>query len=214
VSTERMEAFSDGVFAVAITLLILDVHVPFLQHGALVLNAHLWRALTDQWVSYVTYIVSFIIIGIMWVNHHSMFCYVVRVDRPFLFFNLLLLMCIAFIPFSTALLSAYIQQPDSSGNSFMQNSHVAAAIYGAVSTATGFAFGALWSCAVLRNLIEGLDPVTARRMIPRFASGTVVYALSIVVAFVNPKLSLALFFLLAVFYAFDQLPAPVPAPSS
>ena len=92
--TGRIEAFSDGVIAVAITLLILDIHVPNVQTGLL-------QALLNQWPSYLGYVTSFLVITIFWANHHNMFRHIHQVDYPLLLINALFLMCIAFIPFVT-----------------------------------------------------------------------------------------------------------------
>src|SRR5260370_860077 len=99
--TGRTEAFSDGVIAVAITLLILDVQVPNVQTGLL-------QALLKQWPSYLGYVTSFLVITIFWANHHNMFRHIQQADYPLLLINALFLMCIAFIPFVTALLTKYI----------------------------------------------------------------------------------------------------------
>jgi len=98
--TGRIEAFSDGVIAVAITLLILDVHVPTVQTGLL-------QALLSQWPAYLGYVTSFLVIGIFWANHHTMFRYIHQVDYALLLINSFFLMCIAFIPFATAVLTKY-----------------------------------------------------------------------------------------------------------
>ena len=106
----RTEAFSDGVFAIAITLLIIEVRVPDSQSG------ELGRDLANQWPSYAAYLVSFVIIGIIWVNHHDIFERITTVDRPLLFLNLLLLLTVAFLPFPTARLGQYIRQGEQLAN--------------------------------------------------------------------------------------------------
>ena len=130
----RTEAFSDGVFAIAITLLIIEVHVPDSQAGDLA------RDLANQWPSYAAYVVSFAIIGIIWVNHHDIFERITTVDRSLLFLNLGLLLTVAFLPFPTALLGEYIRKGD--------NAHIAAAVYGFNMTLIGLAFIALWTYLV------------------------------------------------------------------
>jgi TMEM175 potassium channel family protein len=102
--TGRTEAFSDGVLAIAVTLLVLDLHVP--PRNAL--HEPLAVALAQEWPAYAAYVTSFLIIGIIWVNHHAVFGLVGRVDRGVLFLNLLLLMSVVAIPFATALLSEYL----------------------------------------------------------------------------------------------------------
>src|SRR6202140_1196117 len=93
--TGRVEAFSDGVFAIAITLLILAVGIDKAPPG------NLGTYLVNLWPAYLAYAVSFVTIGIMWVNHHLLFQHFARFDRPMLLLNILLLMLIAFVPFPT-----------------------------------------------------------------------------------------------------------------
>ncbi len=102
--TTRVEAFSDGVFAIAITLLVLEIRVP--PPDATEQGRTLLTALRELWPSYVGYVLSFVTIGIMWANHHSIFRYVRRADRYFVLINVLFLMCISFLPFPTALLAS------------------------------------------------------------------------------------------------------------
>src|SRR6266536_5037577 len=99
-SPTRVEAFSDGVFAIAITLLILEIRVPHVDHG-------LWAGLVALWPSYVAFLMSFAVILIMWVNHHELLRMVGGVTYPFLFTNGLLLLTVTFVPFPTAVLAAY-----------------------------------------------------------------------------------------------------------
>src|SRR5439155_2102750 len=118
-SSARVEAFSDGVFAIAITLLVLDIHVPAPESVG---DDGLGAALAHAWPSYFAYLVSFLVIGIIWINHHSMFTMVRRVDRPVLFVNLTLLLFVSALPFPTKLLAEYLTEGGGS-------SHVAAAVY-------------------------------------------------------------------------------------
>jgi uncharacterized membrane protein len=179
--TSRTEAFSDGVFAIAITLLIIEVRVPGSRAG------HLAGDLANQWPSYAAYVVSFAIIGIIWVNHHDIFERITTVDRPLLFLNLLLLLTVAFLPFPTALLGEYIRKGD--------NAHVAAAVYGANMTLIGLAFIAIWTylIRVPRLLARELGTEGAQRARRAAAVGPVVYALSIPLAFVSPVACLVLY---------------------
>ena len=105
-STVRLEAFSDGVFAIAITLLILEIKVPHLDLAS---RETLAAALAGQWASYLAYVVSFLMIGIYWVNHHYIFRFYRATDHFFNLLNLLFLMMISFLPFPTAILSEYIE---------------------------------------------------------------------------------------------------------
>src|SRR5512143_3213463 len=108
--TARLETFADGVFAIAITLLVLDIRLPpddaIRELGGL--RAALWHA----WPSYLGYLTSFIVIGIMWANHHNLMKLIDRVDHGFITFNLLLLMCVAFLPFPTAVMAEHLMDPD------------------------------------------------------------------------------------------------------
>jgi uncharacterized membrane protein len=191
-STGRVEAFSDGVFAVAITLLVFNIAVPAVRTG------QLEGALLGEWPAYAAYVVSFMTIGIIWVNHHGTFSRIARVDRPLLFINLLLLMSVSFIPFPTNVLSRYLQ----SG----QDARVAAFVYACTMTVMSLTFGSIWIYAVHRGLVhEGyIDRQRARSTIPRFTGGIAVYGFSIALALVSPMASLVLFALIAVYYVFDQ----------
>jgi uncharacterized membrane protein len=187
--TSRTEAFSDGVFAIAITLLIIEVRVPGSRAG------HLAGDLANQWPSYAAYVVSFAIIGIIWVNHHDIFERITTVDRPLLFLNLLLLLTVAFLPFPTALLGEYIRQGD--------NAHIAAAVYGANMTLIGLAFIAIWTylARVPALLAPGFGADAARRARRAAIIGPVVYGLSIVLAFASPVACLIVYAALALYFA-------------
>src|SRR3954469_12733485 len=103
--TTRMETFSDGVFAIAATLLVLEIGV---GTGA---DQHLGRALVDLWPSYLAYATSFLTIGIIWVNHHECVSCMARVDRPILFINTVSLMVVWFTPFPTKLVAEHLEGP-------------------------------------------------------------------------------------------------------
>jgi uncharacterized membrane protein len=202
-SSRRLEAFSDGVFAIAITLLVLDLVVPAHEEAAVHGLAH---ALASEWPAYFAYLVSFLVIGIIWVNHHAMFDRVRYVDRRVLFANLLLLLTVSVIPFPTRLLADYLTAAD--------GSHIAAAVYSASMLVMGLSFALLWASLTRdRQLLhESIDRHAARAGLRRFALGNVVYLVTIGLSFVNATLTLALHGLIAVYYCFDQLPglgAPV-----
>jgi uncharacterized membrane protein len=185
----RLEAFSDGVFAIAITLLIIEVRPPDSATGELAGD------LVSLWPSYAAYVVSFAIIGIIWVNHHDIFGRIITVDRPLLFLNLLLLLTVAFLPFPTALLGEYIRQGD--------NAHIAAAVYGANMTAIGLAFIAMWTylARVPALLVPEVGAEGARRARRAATIGPVVYGVSIALAFVSPVACLIVYAALALYFA-------------
>jgi uncharacterized membrane protein len=189
-TTQRLEAFSDGVIAIAITLLVLEIHVPDAKPGKL------FSDLAHNWPSYAAFALSFVVIGIMWVSHHSMFERIARVDRGLLFSNLLLLLGIAFLPFPTALLAAYVREGGS-------NASAATAIYSATMALIGVAFIGLW-VHIYRHrelLVEGIDPALLMRSIHLSLVGPVVYGLTIGLAFIEPLACLVVYALTAVYFA-------------
>jgi uncharacterized membrane protein len=191
--TGRLEAFSDGVFAIAITLLVLELRVPDSGDGAL------WHALVHEWPQFAAYLTSFLVIGIMWVNHHSMFRQIVRADRGLLFLNLLLLLWTAALPFPTDLIARYLR---SSG----PDAHVAAAVYSVNLTLAAIAFSLVWMRAVRNRLVQhDMSEREQWASIGRFSAGTVVYAATIGLSFVSAPVTLAVQFVLAAYYAFEQV---------
>jgi uncharacterized membrane protein len=195
VSLSRVEAFSDGVFAVAITLLVLQFAVPEVQSG------QLWTALAGQWPSLVTYAASFLTVGVIWVNHHTVMGRLKTVDRAILFINLVLLLFVVLVPYPTAVLGHYLR----SG----QDSVAAAALYGGVMTCVGIGFQALvlWTIYHPELLKPGIDPQRLRASLPRYSLGLVVYAASIALAFVSAWLVVGMYAATAIFYAFNQQPS-------
>jgi uncharacterized membrane protein len=209
VDSRRVESFSDGVFAVAITVLIFNL----LPIGREVLD---YRVLASAWPQYAAYVVSFMTIGIMWANHHTLFGHIRLVDRPLIVLNLLLLMGIVAIPFPTALIAEHLTGPDRSGG------QVAAVVYGGVMIVISIFYNAIWwylmghaeelgsvsSQQLLRGSIPrlGTDPVLSK--IPRWSIGLVGYAAGTLIAFVSAGAALAVYGLLAVYYLFNHLPNP------
>jgi uncharacterized membrane protein len=189
-STSRIEAFSDGVFAIAITLLVLEIHVP--EPG----ESSLGRALLDQWPVYASYVVSFFVIGIIWINHHAVFDHLVRADRNLLFLNLLLLLWIGLLPWPTNVLAQYMQEGGA-------DERVAAVLYTGVMTAMGASFGLLWTYATRHRDLLGdtLSDEEIRVRTRRFTAGTPVYGLAMLVALVSAPACLVINALLAVYYA-------------
>ena len=190
-STGRLEAFSDGVIAVAITLLVLDVHVPAPSS-----SGSLAHHLLEQWPSYAAYLISFVTIGIIWINHHSQIARLARADHSLLILNLLLLMTISVIPFATSLMATYLKQG--------HGENLAAAIYGAALLAMALAFSALNRYILIQHpeLMSESLPESERRMIfARALIGVVPYMLAVGLAFVSPYITLAASGVLALFYS-------------
>jgi uncharacterized membrane protein len=133
VTKNRLEAFSDGVFAIAITLLVIEIRPPELHEGE-----RLAHALWAQWPSYVAYLVSFLTIGVIWLNHHRVFTQVARVDGPLLLLNLNLLLWTGLIPFPTAVVAEHLGGAG-------EAARTAAALYSGVLLLMGLAFGALFA---------------------------------------------------------------------
>jgi uncharacterized membrane protein len=188
--TGRVEAFSDGVIAIAITLLVLDMKVPRDLPEA----ASLLGALLAQWPSYFAFATSFATIGIMWINHHRMFSLIQRADQLLLVLNGLLLMCITVVPFPTSLLAEYLgESPE----------RTAALVYSGTFFVTAIVFNVLWRYASHKNrLIDPRsDPAAVRGISRQYAFGPLVYLAAFILAFFSATASLALNLLLAVFFA-------------
>jgi uncharacterized membrane protein len=190
-SKARVEAFSDGVIAVAITLLALDLKVP------LPVGPHsLAHKLAQQWPNYAAYVISFVTIGIIWINHHAMFRRLVSVDHTILMLNLVLLLTIGVLPFSTALMAEYLTA--SSG------ANLAAAVYGASFLVMSSAFVVLQRHVLLVKTGLLRDDITApvrRAILRRNYTGVLPYLLATVGAIITPYLTLAICAALAVFFA-------------
>ncbi|HET7379366.1 MAG TPA: TMEM175 family protein [Gaiellales bacterium] len=193
--TTRLEAFSDGVFAIAITLLILEIKVPT---GAEIQDHGLTRALLERWPSYLGYVISFMTIGVMWVNHHALFTYIRRVDRTLMLANLGLLMTVSFLPFPTAVLAEHL--PDAAVRS------QAAVFYGLTLVVIALAFNALWWAGRGRHRLLGGDAHAGgmRTITFRYGIGPLSYGTATVVAFFNVWVSLAIHFALALMYALSE----------
>ncbi len=194
--TVRLEAFSDGVFAIAITLLVLEIRVPgrpdVAGHGGLV------GALAHLWPSYLGFLISFVTIGIMWANHHSIFQYIRRVDRYFLIINILFLMWIAFLPFPTAVLAQHLRDPDTRQS--------AVAVFSATFVLIAVGFNSLWWYGAGRERLLGhaVDRRGVQSISRRYAVGPVAYLTALGLAFVNVWASLAVHGVLAAFYLFPE----------
>jgi uncharacterized membrane protein len=191
-SASRIEAFADGVFAIAATLLILNVDngVPGTSHD-------LAHELLHAWPSYVAYATSFLTIGIIWSNHHLLLSQIAKMDRTFQMLNVGLLLCVAFIPFPTRLVAEHIHG---------EGLRAAALAYGITMTAMAVMFLSLWLYAShdLRLLKEDADARAVTGITRAYLPGTPTYLAATLVAFVSPLASIVLFAALALFYALES----------
>jgi uncharacterized membrane protein len=190
VSSNRLEAFSDGVFAIAITLLVLELKVPPPGSG------ELGHELLQEWPSYVAYVITFITIGIIWINHHAAFSRLRSVDHSILMLNLLLLLTVSVLPFTTALMAEYLKEGE--------GERLAAGIYGASFLVMGGAFVLTNQQILLKRpqlLKEPIAPETARRILYFAALGQIPYLLAVAFAVVSPYVTLAICAATAVYYS-------------
>jgi uncharacterized membrane protein len=195
--TRRAESFSDGVFAVAITVLVFNLLE--IGHGPLS-----YRLLLNAWPQYAAYVVSFLTIGIMWLNHHTMLSLVSRVDRTTLVLNTFLLMGVVAVPFPTSLVADHLTAAAPAGG------QVAAVLYGLVLVAISVAFSAMWMYLAAHQESLGATAIkTPRQATLRFSAGLIGYVVAtLVAAFWSTGVALAIYALIAVYYLFEHLPGP------
>jgi uncharacterized membrane protein len=188
--TARVEAFSDGVFAIAVTLLVLDLKTPA--------EPPLLAGLLAQWPVYVAYVISFLFILIMWVNHHWMFQHIARIDSTFMLLNGFLLLGVSVVPFPTNVVAQYVLTPDQT---------LATAFYSGWFLVIAIFFNVLWRYASHDGrLLSTHDHESglARIITERYRWGPVAYFTAFVLAFVWAPASLALNLALAIFYALPR----------
>jgi uncharacterized membrane protein len=187
--TSRVEAFSDGVFAIAITLLILEIKIPKPSDGAL------GNQLLRQWPSYFAFLISFAFIGVMWINHHRLFTHIKRCNNTLMILNLLLLLGVTIVPFPTAVLASHIGFPDQ---------RTAALLYNGVYVFIAIIFNLLWRYAVSRNhhlLGKEVDKENVGRISKQYAFGPLLYLFCAALAWISVPASLGANVLLATFFA-------------
>lgn len=177
--TGRVEAFSDGVFAIAITLLILEIRVP---HTGV--ERSLWAGLIALWPSYLALVLSFFVILVMWVNHHQLMRLVRAVGYPFLFANGFVLLTVTFVPFPTAVLAEHLATTEA---------RAAVTFYCGAFVLAGLAWYLLFMAIVRGGLLRPeVDVGTIGRIRRAYMAGAPVYAVATLVALVQPALGLAL----------------------
>ena len=194
-SRGRLEAFSDGVFAVAITLLALNLFVAGPGHGSLLTQ------LGDRWPSFVAFLISFFTIGVIWVNHHALMNNVAVVDRTLLFANLVLLLFVVTIPFVTGTMAPYLTAGD-------QDAHVSMALFAAVFEGMGLSFAAMfaWTLGGEGRTVHAVPREAQVAAVLRFSPGIAAYLVAIGVSFVSAPAALAIVGLAAVYYIFERTP--------
>lgn len=201
--TGRLEAFSDGVFAIAITLLILQIPIQ-LQ------SSNLLHELLRSWPSFLAYAISFVVILIMWVNHHLVFRLIDRADRRFMMINGMLLMMVTFVNYPTALVAGYLTT---------SQARTAMVVYSGTFVFIAICFSSLWRYAAHHNrlLSESADPALVAAISRAFRFGPLIYLAAFVAAFIYVPLSIAISAGLAIYYAVYGLrneTEPSPEPST
>jgi uncharacterized membrane protein len=189
ISKSRIEFLTDGIFAIVMTLLVLEIVVPQLTHSE-VAAGELPKRLLELWPLIFSYAMSFIILGFFWINSHDQFYYIKRVNRAFAWITVLHLMFIAFIPFSTALIGEYTDQ------------QISVVIYGINIAIAAFWAGVQWWYAAKdhRLIDPGLDPTFITIMSRRGFIGIIIYLIAVALSFVSTTISLVLFIAIPIYY--------------
>jgi len=194
-TTGRAETFADGVFAIAATLLILNVgsNLPAPSTH----DPHLGKTLIESWPTFAAYGISFFTIGIIWVNHHALMQQIGKVDRTFLFITVFFLMTVSFIPFPTRLIAENLKE---------HGGRVAALTYGFTLTATAVGFNALWFYAIgkRRLLRDDADPAVVKGITRSYISGPWIYLLATLIALPSPGASLIMFAAFNLFWVLES----------
>lgn len=185
--TNRIEALGDGVFAIVMTLLILEIKVPVL-HGEE--TSKLGRSLLDLWPKFLCYFISFITLGVYWVAHHLHFYTIKKADRGLLWINILFLMALGLVPFSTALIGEYVHE------------RLPVILFGANMIAISLILQWHWSYATANHRLVSpdIDPGFIKAVTRVIMMGPVVYGIAIALAFVSTKIAVALFLLVNLLY--------------
>jgi len=188
--TNRLVAFSDGVFAIVITLLVLELKVPPM--------ANLGTGLIHLWPSYLAYVMSFVVIGAIWINHHAMFDMIASADHKLLLLNTLHLLLIAFLPFSTAVLAESLHERTSQ--------QIAAAFYGSILTLIGVLVTAMWYYVARDRhlLVSSVSEEQARRVGRRYLVGPGGYAVATTLAFISHWVAIAFFVFLNAYFLWPR----------
>jgi uncharacterized membrane protein len=189
-SASRVVAYCDAIFAIALTLLVIEIRLPESVH-----SESLWTALWQEWPKFVSFLISFMIISVIWFNHHTMFHYIEKVDHSLLMRNTFLMLNVIVIPFCSSLLGEYAAGGD-------QNAKIAAIIYGGWITLGGIPFNSIWSYAIKQERL--IDPAFDRSELlhikKHFIRGPYLYFLVTLLALINAWLSVLGFAVLILLY--------------
>jgi uncharacterized membrane protein len=186
--TARIEAFSDGVFSIAATLLVLDLKHPPPEYP-------FWQGILHMWPGYVSFVLSFFLIGIMWINHHRLFAHITKADDLLMVANLLLLLGVVFIPYPTALMGATLTMLSTG------YSRDVAIFYNASYLSIGVLFNVLWIvCRRQKVLDHHLGVVNVRHATQQYAVGAAYYAVCLAVTWWSVPLSLVMNGAMAVWF--------------
>lgn len=184
---ERLFAFSDGVFAITITLLVLEIKVPEMSQTAAA--TELWPALVHLLPHIISHVISFFVLGIFWVAHHNMFAHIKKHDHILLWLNLIFLLCVASTPFPTGLLGTY------------PNQQLAVMIYAGVLAVTGLVLDLIWWYATAYGLVDGeTDPEFVRFVHRHIWKAPIFYGLALLVSFVSLALAKLILLGVTIFY--------------
>jgi uncharacterized membrane protein len=179
-STDRLEAFTDGVIAIAITLLTLDLHVPL--HGDAVGDGQVWRALLDSWPNFAAFLMSFVVVGIIWINHHTMFTHIKRTDSNLVLYNTFFLLTVSVLPFTTALLAEYLGH---------DGERAAVLVYNGWFILVALAFNLLWRHSRSAGLRDAeTDSTVTREAERRALMGIPIYTALFLIALISPMISI------------------------
>lgn len=190
----RLEALTDGVFAIAITLLAIEIGVPHVESAS---GVDLRQAIIDEWPSYAAYGVTFFLIGAYWINHHRMFRLLTGITHRFVILNIFFLMTIAIIPFPNAVLADYLVEPDLRG--------VAAGVYGLAMIGLAVMFNLVW-WYVARHpslLQPDCDRAALRKVLRSYLMGPVAYGVALAISFFAPLVTVVLYAVIPLGYLFE-----------
>jgi len=193
--TSRIEAFSDGVFSIAATLLVLELKPP-------APGLPFWQGIAAQWPGYASFLLSFLFIGIMWINHHRLFSHILRADDVLMVANLLLLLGVVWIPYPTSLMAQTF------GTSQFRQ---AAILYNSSYFVLALLFNLLFFTCLKRKLVDR-SYSSVRDIARQYAAGPAMYLVCIAVTWWNVPLSLAISGAMALYFLLspDRVPKACP----